>query len=88
MNYMTSLEEIAMERGLEQGIERGLEQGQRTALVRMNLRLLNAKLGSVSAEAEQAVTALPVTKLEQLGVDLLNFHTGQDLQDWLIANNN
>jgi hypothetical protein len=80
VDYKTSWEEIAE--------ERGLEQGQRTALVRMNLRQLNAKLGNVPVQAEEAVSALPVTKLEQLGVDLLNFQTLQDLQNWLTINNN
>ena len=34
MPYITSVEEIGFERGLQQGMERGLEQGQRSLILK------------------------------------------------------
>ncbi|HMV49242.1 MAG TPA: DUF4351 domain-containing protein [Blastocatellia bacterium] len=95
MQYITSFEELGIEkgirigiekgieRGIEKGIEKGIERGQREAAVALTRRQLERKLNSLSARAVKRVEALPLDKLEQLAVDLLDFTSTKDLTAWL-----
>jgi predicted transposase YdaD len=71
MPYITSVEQI--------GLERGCKEGQ-CALI---LRLLTHRIGEVPAELSAQIEALPLAQLESLGVALLDFASLNDLQAWL-----
>ena len=71
MPYITSVERL--------GLERGMQQGE----ANMVLRLLNRRLGEVSPSVEQEIRQLSVEQLEDLGVALLEFQEEADLLQWL-----
>jgi predicted transposase YdaD len=64
------------------GLERGRVEGER-ALV---LKLLNRKLGKVSAKLQQRVNSLSIDRVEALGEALLDFTSIADLESWLSHN--
>jgi hypothetical protein len=67
MPYITSVEQI------------GMEKGERSLV----LRLLKHKFGELPDLALQQINALSIKKLGSLGEALLNFATIDDLQAWL-----
>jgi predicted transposase YdaD len=79
--YKARLNEIKQV-GIEEGIQQGIQQGvkQEAALV---VRLLNRKVGELSANVEARVMGLSVNILEDLGEALLDFDSLDDLIDWL-----
>ena len=62
---------------IEQGIERDIEQGEQQSA----LRLIEAKLGPMSADVKQHVEALFLQALAQLQLDLLE---SEDLEEILM----
>ncbi len=68
MPYITSIEKDGEARG-------------ETKLV---VRQLNRQFGLVSEETVAKIEALPIEQLEQLGEDLLDFNSSQDLVNWLM----
>ncbi len=74
MQYISSLERLAMQEGLQQG-----EQSGRAATV---LRQLTRRLGMISSSDEQRVRSLSITMLDLLADDLLDFTEPADLQIW------
>jgi hypothetical protein len=76
MPYITSIEEIGFERGLEQGLEH-----ERSLI----LRLLSRKIGSLDTETRTQVEALTFSQLETLTEALLDFNNQDDLARWLAA---
>lgn len=70
MRYVTSVER----RAIQQGIER------ETSLV---MRQLAYRLGTIDPEIEERVRRLPIDRVEDLGVSLLNFENESDLVRWL-----
>jgi predicted transposase YdaD len=79
MPYITSVEQIGFDRGVEQGIDRGIEQGKRSLI----LRLLARQVGELPPAFQTQVEALPLAQLEALGDALLNFTGLADLEQWL-----
>ncbi len=71
MPYITSIERM--------GEARGEAKGKSELIVRQ----LNRRFGQVSEELLEIIGKLPIDQLEQLGEDLLDFSTSQDLADWL-----
>ncbi len=67
MPYITSIERMGIDRG-------------KAELV---IRQLNRRVGQVSEEILERIGKLPIDQLEQLGEDLLDFSSSQDLTDWL-----
>jgi hypothetical protein len=76
MPYITSVEEIGFERGLEQGL-----QHERSLI----LRQLERKLGTVPADVQSEIILLSLPQLEVLGESLLDFASLTDLTAWLQA---
>ncbi len=74
MRYVTSVERMAQQKERELGIER------ETSFV---LRLLESRLGSVDETLVERVRRLPIDRVEDLGVSLLNFESEADLVRWL-----
>jgi predicted transposase/invertase (TIGR01784 family) len=75
-------EATGLERGRVEGVEIGKVEGER-ALV---LKLLNRKLGKVSAKLQQRVNSLSIDRVEALGEALLDFTSIADLESWLSHN--
>jgi predicted transposase YdaD len=63
----------------QQTEQRGRQEGE----LLLVLRLLNRRLGSISAEAEAQVRMLSLARLEELGEALLDFSVSDDLVRWL-----
>jgi hypothetical protein len=66
-------------------IERDGEARGETKLV---VRQLNRQVGQVSEGIMAKIEKLPIEQLEQLGEDLLDFNSSQDLADWFQHSNN
>jgi hypothetical protein len=84
MPYITSVEEIGIERGIEIGIERGIEQGEKSLIVRLLTRRLDLKVLPEALLTQ--VESLPLLQLETLGEALLDFQSLSDLEQWLATN--
>jgi hypothetical protein len=76
MPYITSIEEIGFERGLEQGLRH-----ERSLI----LKLLSRKIGILAPEIRVQVEALTFPQLEALTEALLDFTGPSDLVYWLTA---
>lgn len=67
----------------QQTEQRGRQEGRQEGELLLVLRLLNRRLGSISAEAEAQVRMLSLARLEELGEALLNFSAPDDFVHWL-----
>jgi predicted transposase YdaD len=67
MPYITSVEQI------------GIEKGKRALIMRQ----LTNRIGEVPADLSAQIAALPLPQLEALGEALLDFTNLADLQAWL-----
>jgi hypothetical protein len=72
-------EKLAQER--QEGIQQGRQQE-----VNLVIRLLKSKISDFTPELEVQVRALPLDKLEDLGVALLQFESIENLITWLQNN--
>ncbi len=83
MPYITSVERIGYDRGLNDGKvtgkAEGIEEGERSLI----LRLLNRKFGALPDRPIYRINQLSITRLEALGEALLDFETIADLTTWL-----
>ncbi len=79
MKIMTSWEKRGLEQGLEQGREEGRLEGERKLI----LRQLSRRLGTLTAEQQAQITAFNSAGLEELGDNLFDFTTTDDLSNWL-----
>jgi predicted transposase YdaD len=82
MPYITSVERL----GIEQGMQRGIEQGMQREGANLVLRLLNRRFGQVTTSVEKQIRQLSVKQLEDLGEALLDFENEADLLHWLSQN--
>lgn len=78
VRYITSVERIGYDRGIEEEAARSLERER--ALV---IRRLNRKVGSISDQVIDSIKELPITQLESLGDAMLDFESIADLTTWL-----
>ena len=83
MPYITSVEEIGYDRGLNDGkltgkVE-GIEQGERSLV----LRQLAHKFGELPNSTSDRIKALSIPRIESLSKALLDFSSIDDLTIWL-----
>ena len=68
MRYVTSVERIYIEKGLQQGLqqglEKGLERGRQEGESRTLVRLLERRFGSLSSDVQAKISAADVESLE------------------------
>jgi hypothetical protein len=99
MPYVSSIEQIGIEKGLEKGLERGLERGREEGLEeglerglergleagKRNLvnLLLEKTVGEVPEELAGAVERLSSGELDSLAVAVIRFESAADLRRWL-----
>jgi Domain of unknown function (DUF4351)/Putative transposase, YhgA-like len=67
------------EEGVREGIERGLARGKEDVLVRQ----LTHRLGELSGQALDRIDQLSGAQLDQLSIELLDFTSASDLDNWL-----
>jgi hypothetical protein len=71
--------EQAVQEGVQQGIQQGRQQGEAYLL----LRQLQRRFGEIPQNLQETIRNLPVERLEDLGLALLDFNTLTDLENWL-----
>ena len=86
IQYLSSMELRAMERGRQagilEGLQEGMQQGELSGRAATVQRQLARRLGVLSKEDEQRIRSLSVTMLDLLADDLLDFNDSADLQRW------
>jgi len=75
MQYVTSIEQL--------GIEKGIEKGIRMGSAEITLRLLQRRFGPLNEATHAHIRALPLEQLEALSEALLDFAAPSDLELWL-----
>ena len=93
MRYITSVEQIGYDRGVEAEAQRSREQlleAQRSAQEQLLeaqrsllIRLLTRKIGAIPINTIDRINNLPIEQLESLGEALLDFGAIDDLTSWL-----
>jgi len=73
--YITSVEAI----GFERGIQQGRQEGQRSLI----LLLVEQRIGQLPDAIHDRLSQLNLTQLEALAIALLNFSTLSELETWL-----
>ena len=82
MPYITSVEQIGYDRGVEAEAQRSRErllETQRSLLIRQ----LTRKIGSMPINTIDRINTLPIAQLESLGEALFDFESIADLTIWL-----
>ena len=74
-----------LEEGRAEGRIQGLDQGRRQEALDLLGRLLLRRCGPLNSGQQEAIAALPLETLEQLGEALLDFNDADDLNHWLAA---
>jgi flagellar biosynthesis/type III secretory pathway protein FliH len=72
-----------LKRGLQQGVQQGVQQGEQRGEAKLVLRQLQRRFGEIPQNLEETIRKLPVERLEDLGLALLDFDTLTDLDNWL-----
>ncbi len=67
----------------EEGIKEGILIGEKQGSVKMILRQLNRRIGSVSQRLQKRIEKLSLPQLADLSEALLDFGTTRDLIAWL-----
>jgi len=81
MPYVTSVERLATQRGMQQGMHQGMQQ-ECLALVSRQLKR-KFGLNPILASALTNLNTRPLAELEELADALLDFQDIGDLQGWL-----
>jgi hypothetical protein len=82
MPYITSVEEIGYERGVQEEAQRSKEREKAREKARI-LRQLHRKVGEIPDRSLPRIQALSIDQLEALGEVLLDFEAIADLTTWL-----
>jgi Domain of unknown function (DUF4351) len=95
MPYVTSIEQIGIEKGIEKGIEQGIEKGIEKGIVQgfekgivqggtaIALLQLQNLFGVLAPAVQSHILALPLERVQELSLDLLRFKALPDLEAWL-----
>jgi hypothetical protein len=79
MPYGYTIERIGYDRGEVIGQKKGEVKGQ----VKLILRQLDRKLGSIPVEVKDKISTLALSQIEDLGMALLDLGSIEDLKTWL-----
>ena len=72
-----------VQQGMLQGMQLGMEQGVQQGEVALVFRQLARKLGELPGSVFDAIRALSLPAVEELGDALLDFTRREDLEAWL-----
>ena len=67
----------------QQDREQAVQQGEQRGEAKLVLRQLQRRFGEIPQNLEETIRKLPVERLEDLGLALLDFDTLTDLDNWL-----
>lgn len=67
---------------IEKGMQKGLQQGRQDGMAALTIRLLQRRIGKISAEMEALIHALSTEQLGNLGEACLDFSQPEDLAAW------
>ncbi|NCR42759.1 MAG: DUF4351 domain-containing protein, partial [Microcystis aeruginosa W13-11] len=67
----------------QQDREQAVQEGVKQEALKLVLRQLQRRFGEISQNLEETIRSLPVERLEDLGLALLDFETLTDLDNWL-----
>ena len=67
----------------QQDREQAVQQGEQRGEAKLVLRQLQRRFGEIPQNLEETIRKLPVERLEDLGLALLDFNTLTDLDNWL-----
>ena len=83
MPYVTSVERIGIEKGLQQGLHQGLQQGLHQGLQQgeqnLLLRMLTRRFGSLPDDMRERLQSAVPEQLEEWGERLLDAATLEDV---------
>jgi flagellar biosynthesis/type III secretory pathway protein FliH len=71
------------EQAVQEGVQQGIQQGVQQEALKLVLRQLQRRLGEIPHNLEEIIRNLPVERLEDLGLALLDFDNLADLDNWL-----
>ncbi len=80
--YQETLEE-GIQLGKQEGIQIGKQEGRREGEISLVMRLIKRKFGQPDGELTTKIANLTLEQLENLGEELLDFTTIDDLKRWL-----
>jgi predicted transposase YdaD len=75
--------EQGLEQGLQQGLQEGRQEGRQQEAATLLLRQLERRCGPLNDRQRQTLAAMPLERLEDLGVAVLDFQGPADLVAWL-----
>jgi predicted transposase/invertase (TIGR01784 family) len=76
--------ELGLSQGMEKGIEKGEQKGKEEQTIALVFRLLKRRCRQeISEDLRSRLSVLPVSVLETLSEDILDFTTLADLETWL-----
>ena len=67
----------------QQDREQAIQEGVQQEALKLVIRLLQRRFGEIPQNLEETIRKLPVERLEDLGLALLEFDTLTDLDNWL-----
>nr|WP_261779642.1 DUF4351 domain-containing protein [Microcystis aeruginosa] len=67
----------------QQDREQAIQEGVQQEALKLVIRLLQRRFGEIPQNLEETIRNLPVERLEDLGLALLDFNTLTDLDNWL-----
>jgi hypothetical protein len=67
----------------QQDREQAVQEGVQQEALKLVIRLLQRRFGEIPQNLEETIRNLPVERLEDLGLALLDFETLTDLDNWL-----
>ena len=67
----------------QQDREQAIQEGVQQEALKLVIRLLQRRFGEIPQNLEETIRKLPVERLEDLGLALLDFNTLTDLDNWL-----
>ncbi|MFM6325040.1 MAG: DUF4351 domain-containing protein, partial [Microcystis panniformis] len=67
----------------QQDREQAVQQGVQQEALKLVIRQLQRRFGEIPQNLEETIRNLPVERLEDLGIALLDFNTLTDLDNWL-----
>ncbi len=67
----------------QQDREQAVQEGVQQEALKLVIRLLQRRFGEIPQNLEETIRNLPVERLEDLGLALLDFDTLTDLDNWL-----
>ena len=67
----------------QQDREQAIQEGVQQEALKLVIRLFQRRFGEIPQNLEETIRNLPVERLEDLGLALLDFNTLTDLDNWL-----